>query len=224
MDNRQSRRATSQVANPYKADIYNQNMTRKIESWDADTIPFPDEYAAICSKLSPREIVIITCSILDTQLADLVSTALTQDTREIESFIGLNGDGRAPIGTFGARIQAAYLLGLIDIFHLKALRSLKDIRNLFSHNVMVSMSDARIVSRIMDILNFSRQYRSPWTSQKALDQHNRRLNDLPCDEGAMVGHVMGLGIGSMHYISAQISLTSAKLSARPKKKRRKPKN
>lgn len=129
-------------------------MTRKIETWDADEIPTPEEYAAICGSLSPREIVIITCSILDTQLADLVSTALAQDTKELESFIGLNGDGRAPIGTFSARIQAAYLLGLIDAFHLKALRALKDIRNLFSHNVKVSISDARVVSRIKDILTF----------------------------------------------------------------------
>lgn len=127
-------------------------MTRKIEQWSDESFPDPPKLLKLFRKLPDREVVITLCSIIDTLLADLISLRLINDKKELEEFIGLDGDGRAPLGSFGARIQAAYLLGLIEKVQLKNLRSLKDIRNLFSHNVLVTFDDERVTKKVKTIV------------------------------------------------------------------------
>jgi len=57
---------------------------------------------------------------------------------EIETFLGLNEDGRAPVVSFGARIQMALLLGIITKEDAAVLRAIKKIRNAFSHRVKLT--------------------------------------------------------------------------------------
>jgi hypothetical protein len=106
-------------------------MARKIEDWTGDPLREPRKLAEALMKLGERDIAIIGGAFLDSLLADLVSLGLRDDPKEVEDFVGLDADGRAPAGSFGARIQLAYLLELIDLPTMRSLRLIKDIRNLF---------------------------------------------------------------------------------------------
>lgn len=128
-------------------------MSRKTETWINENFPDPEKWLKLLKKSSDRDVAVMLCSILDSLLADLISLRLEGDKKEIETFLGLDGDGRAPLGSFGARIQAAYLLSLIEKFQLKNLRNMKDIRNLFSHNVIISFDDERVVKKMKAVIN-----------------------------------------------------------------------
>ena len=123
-------------------------MARKLEHW-LETVPedktqLVDGYA----QLSPRELPIVAAATLDLALVALLERRLLADPNEQESFLGTNGDGRAPAGSFGARIQLAYLLGLISKHDVEVLRSIKAIRNLFAHRMAVSFSSPSVVKEL----------------------------------------------------------------------------
>ena len=60
-----------------------------------------------------------------------------QHESEAEEFLGLNGDGRAPVGSLGSRIQLALLAGLLAPEDAAILRGVKNLRNLFAHRVQI---------------------------------------------------------------------------------------
>jgi len=134
-----------------------EKMSRKTETWINEDFPHPEKWLKLLEGSSDRDVAVMLCSIIDSLLADLISLRLEGDNKEIETFLGLDGDGRAPLGSLGARIQAAYLLGLIEKFQLKNLRHFKDIRNLFSHNVLVSFDDERVVNKIKAVIDNFKQ-------------------------------------------------------------------
>ncbi|HSY74212.1 MAG TPA: hypothetical protein VK810_01970 [Dongiaceae bacterium] len=191
-------------------------MARKIETWGIADIPDPVAFAKICENLSPREILIISCSILDSLLADLISTTLIQDEKEVEAFIGLDGNGRAPLGSFGSRIQAAYLLGQIDDFNMKVLRTLKDVRNIYSHQVRVSLDDPRILGRVKGMIDYSKKMKTPPSRKRAHQKYRKMVEDIPFDKGAVLGYCMGAAVCSMGYIAQKIQKRATK--KRPKTK------
>ena len=57
------------------------------------------------------------------------------DPAEATDFLGADEDGRAPAGSFGARIQLAYLVGLISKKAVGSLRAIKALRNVMAHRV-----------------------------------------------------------------------------------------
>jgi|GEM_PF-1977590 DNA-binding MltR family transcriptional regulator len=131
-------------------------MARKIENWIDKKMPDPRKVCEALAAFSDREMTIVACAFLDALLADLIASSLRDDQKEVEEFVGMSGDGRAPLGTLGSRIQAAYLLRLIDRPQRDVLRLLKDIRNLFSHHVSVSFGDERVVGRAKKIYEIYR--------------------------------------------------------------------
>ncbi len=115
-------------------------MAKRIETWFGSLFTpsakkIPPEY----KQLAPRELAIVACGLLDAALVELLSLRFRDDRKEIDAFLGGEGDSRAPAGTFGARIQLAYLLGLIDAPMVKGLRGLKNLRNLMAHHVRVDL-------------------------------------------------------------------------------------
>ena len=94
--------------------------------------------------LSDREVAILAAGILDIALAELLSKRLVDHPKEIESFLGLNRDGRAPVATFGARIQLALLTGLISPADAVMFRTIKEIRNQFAHTIAIKLTDKQI--------------------------------------------------------------------------------
>jgi len=115
-------------------------MKWKIERWAAELYPGEKHIFSHYEHLGPRELVIVACAVLDSALAELISLRLRDDEAEVISFLGANEDGRAPAATFGARIQLAYLLGLLDKQTVMMLRALKNLRNVMAHRAQVDRS------------------------------------------------------------------------------------
>jgi hypothetical protein len=90
--------------------------------------------------LSPRELAIVASAALDVALAELLSRRLTGPQNEIGEFLGVAEDGRAPAGSFGARIQLARLLGLIGDKDVAALRAMKNLRNKMAHRARMDFT------------------------------------------------------------------------------------
>jgi len=113
-------------------------MAWKIERWLADVFPGETKIYAEYRGLAPSELAIVAAAVLDVALAELLARRLASHEREAEDFLGLNGDGRAPAGSFGARIQLGLLLGVLTPDDAAALRIIKEIRNLFAHRVRIN--------------------------------------------------------------------------------------
>jgi hypothetical protein len=154
----------SRLSPPWVIFNVRQIMARKIEDWTSSPMPDPRKAAVLLGKLSDREVAVVGGAILDCLLADLVALGLRDDPKEVEDFVGLDADGRAPAGSFGARAQLAYLLGMIDQPTLRELRLIKDIRNLFSHHAMVSFADERVITKVKALVHL------------AIEHHPKRIN------------------------------------------------
>ncbi|SRR6266545_3356770 len=115
-------------------------MARKLETWITDIFPGATKVYENYRDLPARELVIVVATSFDIALVDLLYLRMKGDTKEVEEFLGINGDGRAPCGSFGARIQLALLLGVITAEDAKLLRIVKSIRNTFAHRVHASFN------------------------------------------------------------------------------------
>jgi hypothetical protein len=113
-------------------------MVWKIERWLTEVFPGETEIYAEYHRLPPRELAIVSAAVLDVALADLLVLRLHDRAKEVEEFLGLNGDGRAPAGSFGARIQLALLIGLLTPEDAAILRTIKELRNHFAHRVRIN--------------------------------------------------------------------------------------
>lgn len=107
-------------------------MAWKIEKWLSEVFPGEQRIFAEYQDLTRRELALIAAGVMDLALAELLSMRLIDNPKEYEEFLGLNEDGRAPCGSFGARIQLAVLLGIITKEDASILRSVKNIRNKFA--------------------------------------------------------------------------------------------
>lgn len=114
-------------------------MAWKTERWLDELFPGPDRIYSAYRHLSGRELVIVACAVLDVALGELLQKRLIDNAPESETFLGVNGDGRAPVATFGSRIQLALLVGLITREDAAVLRHLKSLRNTLSHRVNVDL-------------------------------------------------------------------------------------
>lgn len=113
-------------------------MTWKIERWLAEVFPGESEIYSEYQILPPRELAIVSAAVLDVALAELLSLRLADHNKEVEEFLGINGDGRAPVGSFGSRIQLGLLVGLLTLEDAAILRTIKELRNLFAHRIRVN--------------------------------------------------------------------------------------
>jgi hypothetical protein len=117
-------------------------MAWKIERWLAEVFPGESEIYSEYRLLPPRELAIVSAAVLDVALAELLALRLANIEKETEEFLGLNADGRAPAGSFGARIQLGLLVGLLTLEDAAILRTIKELRNLFAHRVRITFLSA----------------------------------------------------------------------------------
>lgn len=113
-------------------------MVWKMERWLSEVFPVAEKIYSEYRALPQRELAIVCAAVLDVALAELLWLRLRECGKESEEFLGLNGDGRAPSGSFGARIQLALLVGLLTPDDAATLRAMKELRNLFAHRVKVT--------------------------------------------------------------------------------------
>ncbi len=119
-------------------------MAWKIERWLADVFPGMENIFAKYHELDRRELVIVASSSLDLALAELISKRLMDYPKELEECLGADEDGRAPLGSFGARIQMAHLLGILTAEDVAILRIIKAIRNKFAHRVNIDFTSEQV--------------------------------------------------------------------------------
>jgi hypothetical protein len=112
-------------------------MAWKIERWLSEVFPGETRIYAEYRALPPRELAIVTATVLDVALTELLALRLADNEKEVQDFLGLKRDGRAPAGSFGARIQLGLLLGILTPRDGAMLRVIKEIRNLFAHRVRI---------------------------------------------------------------------------------------
>ena len=120
-------------------------MTWKNEKWLSDVFPGASRIYEEYRHLTRRELAIVSAGVLDLALAQLLTMRLMNHPKEYENFLGLNGDGRAPAGSFGARIQLALLTGVITEEDATILRLIKNIRNQFAHRVRVDFTSPQLL-------------------------------------------------------------------------------
>jgi DNA-binding MltR family transcriptional regulator len=83
---------------------------------------------------TPRAAVTISGAFLDALLKDLLASFMIEDDKAVSELLGTEGDS-APLSDFGARINAAFCLGLITRVEYNDLKYIKKIRNRFAHEM-----------------------------------------------------------------------------------------
>ena len=78
-----------------------------------------------------RAAAILGAALLDELIYQLICAFLIDDAEEVQNLT----DTERPLGAFGARIRAAYCMGLITKEIFKDLNVIKLIRNLFAHRL-----------------------------------------------------------------------------------------
>jgi len=103
---------------------------------------------------SDRACVILAATLLDAALETLLKACLSPSISGTDSlFDGSN----APLGTFSARIDLSYRLGLISPQLTRDLHLIRRIRNDFAHNVAgCSFDDTSVRDRILELSRSNR--------------------------------------------------------------------
>ena len=95
--------------------------------------------------LTDRELVIIGAATIDAGLAHLIEKRLVQNKGRITKFLNLDGSSAmSPAGGFSARIQLAYLTGILAEAEYTAIDSIRRMRNIAAHQVNISLQDNEI--------------------------------------------------------------------------------
>jgi DNA-binding MltR family transcriptional regulator len=97
---------------------------------------------------SDRGCALHAASYLDGELETLLRARLVDDAKTVQEFFRPDG----PLGSFSARIDMAYLLGLIGPAARRDLHLIRKIRNDFGHNPSpINFSDPAIASRCREL-------------------------------------------------------------------------
>jgi hypothetical protein len=126
-------------------------MSWKIERWLSDVFPGKTEIYNEYRLLPRRELAVVAAAVLDIALAELLSRRVSDHAKEYEEFLGLNGDGRAPCGSLGARIQLALLLGIVTEQDAAVLRAVKNIRNRMAHRVLSDFNSPDVLPLVSSL-------------------------------------------------------------------------
>ena len=120
-------------------------------------------------KESPRSAVIISGAFLDALLRDLLASFMIEDEKTVDELLGTEKNSETPLGAFGARIKAAYCLGLISKSEYNDLKYIKNIRNKFSHKLHGYSFDDKEIIKWCDNLQTPKIFKEAF--QSFLDSH-----------------------------------------------------
>ena len=166
-------------------------MAWKIERWLADVFPGENNIYSEYMGLPPRELAVVSASVLDSALAELLTLRLRDESKEIEVFLGLNGDGRAPAGSFGARIQLGLLVGLLTPNDAAILRTIKDIRNQFAHRVKIDFLSPSVLKATANLHSLWMARNDGLIEAGVISGSTTQLNEL----GLHLPHIAEAGEG-----------------------------
>jgi len=107
-------------------------------------------YHTLISEESDRGAVIVAASILDESLGEILKAFLLQPAANND---GLLDGAYAPLGSFSAKIELSFRLGIISKSIRRQLMLFKSIRNDVAHRLSVaSLEDETCRSRMIEIL------------------------------------------------------------------------
>src|SRR6266545_1394404 len=93
---------------------------------------------------SDRATAVLGAAYLDEEILQLLTQFLVDDENEVRDLL----DNERPLGPFGARIRAAYCMGLIAKEEFQDLKLIEAIRNEFAHQLHgLSFDEASIASK-----------------------------------------------------------------------------
>ena len=171
-------------------------MAWKVERWLADIFPGEENIYSEYRDLPPRELAIVTAAVLDSALAEILARRLKDNGKEIESFLGLDGDGRAPVATFGARIQLGLLLGVLTLRDVEILRTIKKIRNEFAHRVNVGFLSPSVLKETIRLISLWIELSEHLAETNNWSGHSKHLKvieeRLPHDAESGEGLLLGI--------------------------------
>lgn len=106
---------------------------------------FPgDTFYAVLDEIesaSPRATAIVAASFVEDHLRRLLLSRLVDDAKAIERALGSNG----PLGTFSAKINFGYLMGIYTAAACREMDTIRGIRNDFAHEMNISSFDVQSV-------------------------------------------------------------------------------
>ncbi len=116
-------------------------------------------------KESDRACVVLAASLLDSALETILRTRLTPVANSNDTLL----DGAySPLGTFSAKIDITYRIGLISGRFARDLHIVRRIRNDFAHNVIsCSFDDSIIRNRTLELARSAEQWISKSDYRKA---------------------------------------------------------
>ena len=202
-------------------------MAWKLERWLSDVFPGEENIYSEYRELRPRDLAITVAAVLDCALAELLIQRLGGPNTEIESFLGLNGDGRAPVASFGARIQLGLILGILTSRDAAILRTIKGIRNEFAHRVNVGFLSPAILKETTKLLSLWKKQTKDLAKAAVVPGSRENLDiieqGLPCLPEAGEGLLLALFsvyqayFHRMHPRVTKINRAIDDLSATPEK-------
>jgi hypothetical protein len=126
-------------------------MAWRTEKWSAEVFPGLDKIYSEYAHLPRRELAVIAAAVLDAALSEVLSKRFVDHAAEIEDFLGLDGDGRAPCAAFGAKIQIGLLTGVLTPTDAGILRAIKGIRNRFAHEVRADFTSKSVLPFVLSL-------------------------------------------------------------------------
>lgn len=93
---------------------------------------------------SDRAAAILAAAYLDHLLGELIVTAMPLGPDKVDEL--LYQDGRGPLGTFSARIDTVYCLGLLGGDDYRDLHLIRKIRNAFAHKLVGLSFDVQSIA------------------------------------------------------------------------------
>jgi mannitol operon repressor len=113
-----------------------------------DLVGFQLEFSTQGESIEDRSSVILGAALLEEHLQRLISGFLVDDSRMMSGLFDFNG----PFGTFGNKIKVAYSLGLISKDEFCNLEIIREIRNVFAHQLHdVSFMDEWVMNKLQNL-------------------------------------------------------------------------
>ena len=144
-------------------------MAKKKQLADPTKLANYQAFYAELQKETERGAAIVGAEFLNQHLAQYITNYLIDDAAATYKLLNPRDPG-APLGTFGARCQLAYCLGLIDAIALLELNTVRSIRNRFAHGLPGTTFATPEVAALVARLKFSERLPEPMPN---LDQWSR---------------------------------------------------
>lgn len=131
---------------------------KKAEIWSKDFLPhYEENEISYFDELHGRELLIVSCAILDLALDEMIRKRFVDDHEIIEQFMSFDNGS---ISSFSSKIKCAYLLGILRKEEYATLNELRKLRNEFAHKVNVDFNSQEVNTIMSKIIDQSKMKRN----------------------------------------------------------------